>query len=350
MLESCWGNLLEADAEALVNTVNCVGVMGKGLALQFKQTFPENFRQYQQACRNEEVRPGQMFIVPTGRLDNPRYIINFPTKRHWKNPSRLEDIKTGLQALVAEAKRLDIHSIAIPPLGCGNGGLDWSRVAPLIESAFAELPEVKVLVFEPQTDSTNSSAPVTPASNLEMTRARALLICLMEQYSLLDYPLTVLEVQRLAYLLQAAGEPLRLQFMKGQYGPYAEKLHSVLQQLEGHFIKGYRAEDDWAVLQLLPIATEIAHVYLADSPAATDVLNRVSDLMEGFESQYGLEMLTITHWVTQEDPKAAASFEKVISKVQDWSPRQRELMKPQHVRKVWQRLHEQRWLLTAELA
>jgi len=350
MLESCWGNLLEADAEALVNTVNCVGVMGKGLALQFKQAFPENFRQYQQACRNGEVQPGQMFIVPTGRLDNPRYIINFPTKRHWKNPSRLEDIKTGLQALVAEVKRLGIASIAIPPLGCGNGGLDWSRVAPLIESAFAELPEVKVLVFEPQADSRNTSAPIMPASPPEMTRARALLICLMEQYSLLDYPLAVLEVQKLAYLLQAAGEPLRLQFTKGQYGPYAEKLHSVLQQLEGHFIKGYRAKDDWTVLQLLPIATEIAHAYLADNPAATDVLSRVSDLMEGFESQYGLETLAITHWVTQEDPQVAASFEKVIAKVQDWTPRQRELMKPQHVRKAWQRLHEQRYLLAAESA
>lgn len=134
--------------------------MGKGLALQFRQAFPENFRQYQQACHNGQVQPRQMFIVPTGCLDNPRYIINFPTKCHWKNPSRLEDIKTGLQALTAEVKRLGIHSIAIPPLGCGNGRLAWSQVAPIIESAFAELPEVKVLVFEPQTDSRNPLAPV----------------------------------------------------------------------------------------------------------------------------------------------------------------------------------------------
>ncbi len=356
MLESCWGNLLEADAEALVNTVNCVGVMGKGLALQFKQVFPENFRHYQQACRNGEVQPGQMFVVPTGRRDHPRYIINFPTKRHWRNPSRLEDVETGLQALIAEVKQLGISSIAIPPLGCGNGGLNWSRVAPLIESAFAELPEVKVLVFEPQADSRNNLTPATSTSTShEMTRARALLICLMEQYSLLDYPLTVLEVQKLAYLLQAAGEPLRLQFTKGLYGPHTEKLHSVLQQLEG-LIRGYRAGDDWAELQLLPIATDIAHAYLADSSTATEVLDRVFNLMEGFESQYGLEMLTITHWITQEDPQAAASFDQalarldeVIAKVQDWSPRQQELMKPQHIRKAWQRLHDQRWLLAVEL-
>lgn len=153
MLESCSGNLLEADVEALVNTVNCVGVMGKGLALQFKQAFPDNFEEYRRACQSGEVKPGQMFIVPTGRLTNPCYIINFPTKRHWKNPSRIEDIETGLLALIETVKQLGIRSIAVPPLGCGNGGLAWSRVAPLIEAAFAQVPEVQVLIFEPQQQS-----------------------------------------------------------------------------------------------------------------------------------------------------------------------------------------------------
>jgi O-acetyl-ADP-ribose deacetylase (regulator of RNase III) len=137
MLESCSGNLLEADVKALVNTVNCVGEMGKGLALQFKQAFPENFEEYRRACQSGEVKPGQMFIVPTGRLTNPRYIINFPTKRHWKNPSRIEAIETGLLALIETVKQFGMRSIAVPPLGCGNGGLAWSRVAPLIEAAFA---------------------------------------------------------------------------------------------------------------------------------------------------------------------------------------------------------------------
>src|SRR5437764_14331113 len=132
------GNILHANAEALVNTVNCVGVMGKGVALQFKQAFPENFRLYSQACRAKEVRPGRMFIVPT-LGSNPRYIINFPTKRHWKGKSRLEDIRAGLAALVEEVQRLNIHSIALPPLGCGNGGLDWSEVRPTIEAALRDL-------------------------------------------------------------------------------------------------------------------------------------------------------------------------------------------------------------------
>ena len=149
MLELKQGNLLEEDAEALVNAVNCVGVMGKGIALQFKQAFPENFQQYKQACDAKEVQLGRMFTVPTGKLFNPKYIINFPTKRHWRDKSKIEDIQTGLKALVAEVQQLGITSIAIPALGCGNGGLDWVEVKPLIESAFVELPEVKVVVFEP---------------------------------------------------------------------------------------------------------------------------------------------------------------------------------------------------------
>ena len=149
MLELKQGNLLEEDAEALLNAVNCVGVMGKGIALQFKQAFPENFQQYKKACDAKEVQPGQMFTVPTGKLSNPKYIINFPTKRHWRDKSKIADIQIGLKALVVEVQQLGITSIAIPALGCGNGGLDWVEVKPLIESAFAELPEVKAIAFEP---------------------------------------------------------------------------------------------------------------------------------------------------------------------------------------------------------
>lgn len=149
MLEFQRGNLLESKAEALVNTVNCVGVMGKGIALQFKQAFSENFKQYKKACDRGEVQPGQMLTVATGNLFNPRYIINFPTKRHWKGNSRLEDIQAGLKALVLEVQRLGIRSIAIPPLGCGNGGLDWAVVKPLIVNAFAALDNIEVFIFEP---------------------------------------------------------------------------------------------------------------------------------------------------------------------------------------------------------
>lgn len=149
MIEIRQGNILKTDVEALVNTVNCVGIMGKGIALQFKQAFPANFEAYQKACHTKEVRPGQMFIYPTGSMLNPKYIINFPTKRHWRDSSYYEDIKSGLKALIAEVRKLGIQTIAVPPLGCGLGGLDWSRVREMIKDAFKQLPEVQVLLFEP---------------------------------------------------------------------------------------------------------------------------------------------------------------------------------------------------------
>jgi len=150
MIEIVKGNILEAQAEALVNTVNCVGVMGKGLALQFKKAFPANFKTYDSGCRAGEVAPGRMFIFDNGKLKIPRYIINFPTKRHWRDDARIEDIRSGLESLIADARRLGIRSIAVPPLGCGLGGLNWRHVRPMIEKSFSELPDVRVLLFPPE--------------------------------------------------------------------------------------------------------------------------------------------------------------------------------------------------------
>lgn len=149
MLELHQGDILAADAEALVNPVNCVGVMGAGLALHFKSVFPENFAAYQAACAAGRVQTGTMLVQATGVLDGPRWIVNFPTKRHWREASRLEDVEAGLLALANEVKRRGIRSIAVPALGCGLGGLKWEDVRPRIEGAFAGLPEVRVLIFEP---------------------------------------------------------------------------------------------------------------------------------------------------------------------------------------------------------
>ncbi|NEO84017.1 MAG: macro domain-containing protein [Spirulina sp. SIO3F2] len=143
------GDLLQAPAEALVNPVNCVGVMGKGLALQFKRQFPDNFQKYKQACAEQMVQPGKMLTISLPNDRHPHYIINFPTKRHWRSKSRLEDIQTGLADLIATVERLKIQSIAIPPLGCGLGGLSWAIVKPLVVDAFAAVPEVQVLLFDP---------------------------------------------------------------------------------------------------------------------------------------------------------------------------------------------------------
>jgi O-acetyl-ADP-ribose deacetylase (regulator of RNase III) len=159
MIEYKTGDILAEDAEALVNAVNCVGVMGRGIALRFKKAWPENFKAYAAACCQHKVQPGRMFVFETERLTPPRYIINFPTKRHWRAKSRIEDIEAGLEALAAEIRERGIRSIAVPPLGAGLGGLDWAEVRGRIARAMHDLPDVKVVVFEPRRARTPGNIP-----------------------------------------------------------------------------------------------------------------------------------------------------------------------------------------------
>lgn len=154
------GNLLTADADALVNTVNTVGVMGKGIALQFKRAYPANYAAYRAACASNEVRLGRVFVFDSARLGPRRYVINFPTKGHWRAGSRLSDIEAGLTDLVHVVRERQITSVAVPALGCGNGGLDWNEVRPAIERAFAELPDVRVLLFPPEGAPAPADMPV----------------------------------------------------------------------------------------------------------------------------------------------------------------------------------------------
>lgn len=149
MFEFAKGNLLEAEAEALVNAVNTEGVMGKGIALQFKRKFPEMCEAYCVACEAGEVAPGRMHVFERSGFLNPRYIFNFPTKRHWRSQSRMEDILTGLACLKEEIEKRGIRSVALPSLGCGNGGLAWRDVRPAIESALGDLSNVRVMLFSP---------------------------------------------------------------------------------------------------------------------------------------------------------------------------------------------------------
>lgn len=343
MIEEARGNLLEADAEALVNTVNTVGHMGKGIALQFKQAFPENFLAYARAVKRDEVRPGRMFVVPTGFLANPRYIINFPTKRHWRGRSRIEDIDAGLEALVQEIRRLGIRSIAVPPLGCGNGGLDWRDVEPRIRRALGDLSGVRVLLFAPRGAPAAEEMPVR-TRRPAMTPARALLVKLMEQYLGLAYRLTLLEVQKLAYFLQEAGEPLRLRYEPGHYGPYAGNLNKVLERIEGHLIRGYGDSQKPDVeVTLLNGAAGEADTFLAASSESQARLGRVSALIEGFETPYGMELLSSVHWVALHDPTVSRPADAVRS-VHYWNDRKRRMFPAHHIGIAWEQLASLGWL------
>jgi len=344
MIELKKGNILETDAEALVNTVNCVGHMGKGIALQFKKAFPENFKAYQSACRKNEVQPGSMFVHETNSMWNPKYIINFPTKRHWRGKSKAEDIESGMKALVAVIRERGITSVAIPPLGCGLGGLDWNVVRPIIEHALDELPHVDVTLFEPSGAPEAKKMPVG-TRRPHMTVARALFVKLMQNYSRFSYRLTLLEIQKLAYFLQEAGEPLKLNYKAGFYGPYAHNLNKVLEMMEGHFIHGYGDTQKPDVeIELAPGAIEEADAFLDKHSESLKRLNDVADTIEGFQTPYGMELISSVHWVAFHSSMHARNARDAVEQVLNWNDRKRKLMQPEHIRVAWNRLEEKGWI------
>lgn len=319
VVEYTQGDILQADTEALVNTVNCVGVMGRGIALQFKTAYPANFKAYARACKRGEVQPGHMFVFDTGQLA-PRWIVNFPTKRHWRGKSRIEDIEAGLVALAQEIQARDIRSIAIPPLGSGLGGLDWLDVRPLIEGALADLPGVKVVVHEPSGRPADTRPKhLTPIP--KMTAGRAALVGLMRRYlaGSMDPSISLLEIHKLMYFLQAAGQPLKLRYVKAPYGPYAENLRHVLHAIDGHLIAGYTGEGDAPTEQitLLPGAVDKASAFLDAHPSTGDRFDRVTELVDGFETPFGLELLATAHWVVAHEH--ARTEHSITDAIYDWN-------------------------------
>lgn len=324
------GDVLASDAEALVNSVNCVGIMGRGVALQFKKAFPANFKAYEAACKRGDVQPGRMFVYETGQFTNPRLIINFPTKRHWRGQSRLTDIEAGLEALVTEIKKRGIRSVAMPPLGSGLGGLNWADVRARIEEALSALTDVRVAVFEP---SGAPDAAVAKASSQvpRMTPGRAALVGLMDRYlaALMDPSVSLLEVHKLMYFMQEAGERLRLRYVAAPYGPYAENLRHVLREVEGHLVSGYADGGDTPdkELSLVPGAVPDATEFLERHPSTRERFARVADLVEGFETPFGLELLSTVHWVASRGD--AKTQDEVIARTYSWGDRKRQFSERQ---------------------
>jgi O-acetyl-ADP-ribose deacetylase (regulator of RNase III) len=348
MIELSKGNLLTADVDALVNTVNTQGVMGKGIALQFKQAYPEVFKHYVQACAAGQVRLGCMHVVDLGGLvGGPRYVINFPTKGHWKSKSRIADIESGLADLVKVVQRLNIKSVAIPPLGCGNGGLDWLAVRPLIEAAVATIPDVTAKVFLPAGAPEAAAMPIRTERPC-LTIARAALIALVRRYqcALLDPIVSLLEVHKLMYFLQEAGEPeLRLRYTAHTYGPYAQNLRQVMIKLEGHYLRGYGdgADTPSKTIELVDRAADEADAFLAAHREVRSRIDRVAQLIEGFEDPYGMELLSSMHWVMTHQPGTATSAELAIERVRAWNPGKQRRLKPQHLQTAWNQLKRLKW-------
>ena len=300
------GNLLEAPTEALVNTVNTVGVMGKGIALMFKTQFPDNFKAYTAACKKSSIKVGTMFVTPTGELGGPKWIINFPTKKHWRNPTKIEWIIDGLQDLQRVIQEKDIRSIAIPPLGCGNGGLKWAEVRPHIETAMRGLAGgIDVCIYEPTARDQN----VDKRTGVEtLTPARALIAEIVRRYCVLATACTTLEVQKLAWFLQRTLEcrgvqnPLRLAFEANKYGPYADGLRHLLDTLDGSYLhcdKRLADATPWDTIWFNPAFKERVDHFLSTHKMKPyrEVVDQTEDLIDGFQGLLEIETLATIDWL-----------------------------------------------------
>ncbi|MGL5928430.1 MAG: type II toxin-antitoxin system antitoxin DNA ADP-ribosyl glycohydrolase DarG [Dermatophilaceae bacterium] len=330
------GNLLTEDVEALVNTVNTQGVMGKGVALQFKRAYPEMFQSYEAACRRGDVQPGRLHIWSSDALTGPRFVINFPTKRHWRQPSRLEDIDAGLVALVEAIRERNIRSIALPPLGCGNGGLDWRDVRPLIERRLAPVAdEVDIRIFPPF-GAPAAGEQVNRSPTPKLTPSRAMLLTLMRRYEEVAFgPPSLIEVQKLAYFLQVSGEPLGLRFANARYGPYSDDLRRTLSDLEGHYIVGFgdgsARVHDAEPLSVRPEVLDELDAFVSAQSDATHRIDHVLEMISGYESAYGLELLASVHKLLADEPERRPDVDAVLGALQEWTRRKATLFTRDHV-------------------
>jgi O-acetyl-ADP-ribose deacetylase (regulator of RNase III) len=305
MIRFTTGNLFDADVDAIVNTVNTMGVMGKGIALMFKERFPENFKAYAVACKARQVKLGRMFVTEVPELSGPRWIINFPTKANWRFPSKLAWIESGLEDLKRVIAENAIRSIAIPPLGAGNGGLDWRDVRPLIEAALGDLPGVDVVVYEP----TAAYQNVTKTTGKEeLTPARALIAEMVRRYEVMGFDCSILEVQKLGWMLTRViarlglVDPLKLSFEANRYGPYADNLRHLLDNLDGSYLHSEKRLADAGPADVLHFAPDHqaklpAYFRTAEGAAYVEGIEKTDALIDGFQSPLGMEALATVDWL-----------------------------------------------------
>jgi len=334
------GNILDAEAEALVNTVNTVGVMGKGIALQFKKAFPGNFKAYQEAIKEEKIRVGNVFVVPVRSVSGTKYVINFPTKKHWRNSSKLEWIIAGLKALRKEIDNIGIKSVALPPLGCGNGGLNWTDVQQSIENEFRD-SDVHVMIFQPTEEIKTILKKQEVKKDVMLTPARAMLLHLLFQYRVLGEFASEFAAEKLCYFLQRFGEKqLKLTFKKGYYGPYSGKVRHVLYALNGKFLKGFEQKQvkPFEVLELIPAKKPEVDQFLKQevSEVSQERLRQVTAFMQGFQTPLGLELLaTIDYLIHETD---TFNFEKIKNALYEWSGRKENIFSDKHIEVALQHL------------
>lgn len=317
------GNILESNADALVNTVNTQGVMGKGIALQFKNAFPVNYKIYQEACKKNKLKIGDLLVVEdNGLLSGNKIIINFPTKTSWRSPSEYSYIEKGLNELLKVIEKYNIDSIALPPLGSGNGGLDWSIVRKMIEDKFSLLP-ISIYIYEPSSQIQEK----LKSERVPLTDARAMLLYML--YHLVGNGEFVSEFssEKICYFLQRFGakEYFKLEYKPNFYGPYSGKVKYVINYLNGSYIMGYSSMDKkpFEALQLVPDGFEKVDVYINSKPELLKIVSETKDFLEGFYSDFALEILSTIDYISLEEN--TFEIEKIKTSLENWSERKRTL-------------------------
>ena len=335
------GNIFDFEAEALVNTVNTVGVMGKGIALQFKERFPLNYKLYVAACKKGDVQIGKMFVTPTNSMINPKWIINFPTKKHWMHKSSYVYLESGLDDLLKQIQQLHIQSVVIPPLGVGQGGLNWEKVKKIIELKLGSCKN-DVIVCEPA----NYVKSKATGEKTYLTKPRALILALIDQYRKLGYDISILEIQKLAYFLQRMGQSdLNLQYKKYSYGPYAHNMQHLLHELEKGYIISEKTILDSKPLDLISLNSdalnEVAQ-FIETKCTATEKerLNNIKRIMAGFETPFGLELLASMDWIIQAKANKNITTEELKKEIKQWSNRKDEIFTTSHIDSAKARLNE----------
>lgn len=333
MISILEGDMMQSEAEALVNTVNTVGVMGKGIALQFKEAFPNNNKVYKGACKRNELRPGKLLAIWDENLHlGKKLIINFPTKIHWRNPSKYEYIEKGLVALRELILKEKIKSIAIPPLGSGNGGLDWYKVKAMIQQALGNL-DTEIFIFEPNAAIKAVLQKQTPKKDVHLTPGRAALLYALFIFESMGENSSVFAANKLAYFLQRKGQKLNLDFKAHHYGPYAIGVEKVLYHLNGIYLKGMEQGEikPFEPLKLNYEKWGEIDQYVNSNMSFEDAqrVKSLSQFLADYTSELSLEILATVDYIIAENP--GYSIDEVMQAVENWNIRKKELFKKEYV-------------------
>jgi O-acetyl-ADP-ribose deacetylase (regulator of RNase III) len=334
-MEYIKGNLLDAKTQALVNTVNTVGVMGKGIALQFKEAYPMNFKIYVAACKRKELQPGTLLVVKEHGPQGEKIIINFPTKTAWFMKSKYEYIEEGLKALVDVIEEHNIQSIAIPPLGCGNGGLHWEKVRLLIEKYLGHLSHVSIQIYEPDDSVKVILKQQHKEKEINLTPARAMLLYAMFYYESLGENVSLFVANKLAYFLQRLGEKSfqSLQFKAHYYGPYSVQVEHLLHNVNGKYLKGLEQMNTKAFesieLQYDKLTEVSEYVKQKLSAEQRSRLSNLVKLIDGFQSALSLEILATVDFIKKDNP--GIQQEDIVKIVNKWSHRKQQLFQQKYI-------------------